>query len=302
MLFRAPELAPSSILEYPSPPQQQHLHIMPDISNSAENTAPEPVIASGPASSSAPTTTTAVSPHPQRPLSQASMSSPVFVNSRPASPSSPHGRPPYPHIRRSSSSLSTSSRGRPLLLTPQDPTLPQRLPRTGPADATAFAELHQELEAEQEAQVNRLLNMIRIQSLQAGSVDGDAVSNAATVDSASTHAGRPHSPISRRGSNRVSRDGSYYHPRSISRTSSPGLTAGNDSAASETSGWAASSHEKSFYAAESQMLKRENEMLKRRIRELEKIVTDMSGKSAPETTVPSSTSEPGSEVADPHAA
>jgi hypothetical protein len=186
--------------------------------------------------------------------------------------------------------MSTSSRpSRVSLLSPPDQTLPQRLPRPAPADAAAFAELHQELEAEQEAQVNRLLNMIRIQSLQSGSsIDGDANSNAATVDSSSTRAGH----ISRRSSNRLSRDGSYYRPRSVSRASSPGLTHGADSA-SESSAWISGSHDATFYAAESQMLKRENEMLKRRIRELEKIVADLSAKAiAGNTTAEATTTVP----------
>lgn len=157
--------------------------------------------------------------------------------------------------------------------------MPQRFPRSPPADAAAFAELHQELEAEQEAQVNRLLNLIRIQNLQSGgSIDGDANSNAATVDSSSTRAGH----LSRRSSNRFSRDGSYYHPRSMSRASSPGAPLGPDSA-SESSVWIGS-HDASFHAAESQMLKRENEMLKRRIRELEKIVADLSAKATASST------------------
>jgi len=181
--------------------------------------------------------------------------------------------------------MSASSRR--ALLSPPDTTLPQRLPRSAPADAAAFAELHQELEAEQEAQVNRLLNVIRQQSIAAGSIDSDMASNAATVDSSSTRAGR----ISRRGSNRLSRDGSYYRPRSVSRASSPALTAGGDSA-SESSAWAGTSYGADFHVAESQMLKRENEMLKRRIRELEMIVADLNvaktaTNSSPAVTEPS---------------
>ncbi|KAF8249917.1 hypothetical protein K440DRAFT_620356 [Wilcoxina mikolae CBS 423.85] len=225
---------------------------------------------------------TTIAPRPLRPPSQTSISSPSFVSSRPASPSSPHGSlsRPHPHIRRPSSSTSSSSR-RPYLS--PDPSLPQRLPRSAPADAAAFAELHQELEAEQEAQVNRLLNMIRIQSMQAGSTDGDTYSNAATVDSSSTRAGRPRSPmsattLSRRGSNRLSRDGSYYRPRSVSRASSPGLTAGGDSA-SENSTWIGT-RDPAFYIAENQMVKRENDMLRRRIRELEKAVAELTKASA----------------------
>lgn len=168
-----------------------------------------------------------------------------------------------------------SSSSRRVFLSP-DPNMPQRLPRPPPADAAAFAELHQELEAEQEAQVNRLLHMIRVQAMHSGSGDGDTHSNAATVDSTSTRAGRPRSPMSsasRRGSNRLSRDGSYYRPRSVSRASSPGLTAGGDSA-SESSTWLGA-REPAFYIAENQMVKRENDMLRRRIRELEKTVAEL---------------------------
>jgi len=243
-----------------------------------EGTAPPAAAASSSpgADAAAPSitpTSLTVSPQPQRPTTQSSTALLGLLSSRPASPASPSGSvgmPSHTVFRRPSSSMSASSRR--AHLSPPDATLPQRLPRPAPADAAAFAQLHQELEAENEAQVNRLLNLIRQQSLASGgSIDGDMASNAATVDSTSTRAGR----ISRRGSNRLSRDGSYYRRSSVSRASSPALTAGGDSA-SESSAWMAAPHGTDFHIAESQMLKRENEMLKRRIRELEMIVAELS--------------------------
>lgn len=179
--------------------------------------------------------------------------------------------------------------------------MPQRLPRQQSVQETqAFAELHQELETEQEAQVNRLLNLIRLQHLQSqSSTTDDNSSTAATVDSASTTTGRARSPVSassmsRRDSGRLSRENSARRPRSGSRassTSSPSFQATNfnsDSANESLSSvpWLGSSHsDLGFYMAEAQMLTRDNEMLKRRIRELERQVADLSSKGSTATDV-----------------
>ncbi|KAI5814283.1 hypothetical protein BZA77DRAFT_107822 [Pyronema omphalodes] len=224
-----------------------------------------------------------IAPRPLRPgSSSASISSPNLVSSRPHSPSSPHGSVTtrsHPHIRRPSSSMSSSSWR--AYLTP-DPSLPQRLPPSPPTNAVG---VFQELEAEQEFHVNRLLHMIRIQSMQSGtSIDGE--SNAATVDSASTRGGRPRSPMSHKSSNRLSRDGSFYRQASISRASSPGFASTAADSASEVSAWNGS-RDANFYIAENTMVKRENEMLRMRIRELEKAVAELSKGAA--TTASSAT-------------
>ncbi|KAF8457598.1 hypothetical protein BDZ91DRAFT_744138 [Kalaharituber pfeilii] len=160
---------------------------------------------------------------------------------------------------------------------------PQRLPRQPSSD---FAELHNELEIEQEAAVNRLLNMIRLQQIQnqqsVGTDDGNS-STGATYDSAST-TNRARSPgvssVRRTG---LSRQSSFNQHRPASRassthTSSPSLQpVGNLGLGGEEGQWllGGSRDEASFYMAETQMLTRENEMLKKRIRELERQVAEL---------------------------
>jgi hypothetical protein len=282
--------APCLFLNNPLPPSLEHTITMPDITNNSGN-PPRSVPTTAAEVSHAQQEIPTLAPRPQRPLSQHStMSSPSFLSpSRPESPSGSLGRRPE-YMRRPSSSLSSSSR-RASMLTQPDPSYPQRLPRQ-PGDAQAFAELHQELEVEQEAQVNRLLQMIRLQSLQAANANEDATSTSATIDSGSVRTDRPRSPasasaVSRRSSNRFSRDGSLpFRHRSLSRgssthLSSPGMTPGGADSVSEASvGIGSSYSDAGYYAAESQMLKRENEMLKRRIRELERTCAELSAKAS----------------------
>lgn len=239
------------------------------------------------------------------PSNQSPITTPNFQTSRPTTPSpraSSTNIHQSVHVRRPSSSFSigSASSRRQSMLTPPD-SMPQRLPRQqSPQEAAAIADLHQELETEQEAQVNRLLNLIRLQHLQSQtSAIDDNSSTAATVDSASTTTGRARSPVSassmsRRGSGRLSRENSARRPRSGSRassTSSPSFQAAsfiNDSVSesSATVPWLGSSHsDLGFYMAEAQMLTRENEMLKRRIRELERQVADLSSKGSTATDV-----------------
>ncbi|RPB06264.1 hypothetical protein P167DRAFT_580854, partial [Morchella conica CCBAS932] len=147
-----------------------------------------------------------------------------------------------------------------------------RLPRHhSPQEAAAFTELHQELETEQEAQVNRLLNLIRLQHLQSD----DGMSTAATIDSASTTA-----PASRRGSGRLSRENSARRP-SGSGVVAASFIGDEGAAGGGNVPWLGSAHsDMAFYVAEAQMLARENEMLKRRIRELEKQVAELGAKAS----------------------
>ncbi|KAF4587485.1 FAD dependent oxidoreductase [Ophiocordyceps camponoti-floridani] len=131
--------------------------------------------------------------------------------------------------------------------------------------APSLGELHQELEAEQEAHVNRLLQMIRqqqleLQRLQAGRPEGD--------DSAAT-ASHPRSPHPR-----TSLD-VHRRSRTPSRGASPRLRAASMSA--DSGDWVLGGRDESaFYQAETQMLVRENQMLRHRIRDLEKQLTDLS--------------------------
>lgn len=165
----------------------------------------------------------------------------------------------------------------------------------------SLGELHQELENEQEAQVNRLLHMIRTQQDQlaalqrgtgepsssvvdtapASALSAAAVSSAisdhpsprvTSTSHAATHFHHPHS-LSRQSSSRLSNAGSN------SRGTSPALRPQSSSLGPLTEDFllGGTRDECAFYQAETQMLTRENQMLKLRIRELERQVSDMGG-------------------------
>ncbi|KAL1954434.1 hypothetical protein VTO42DRAFT_1158 [Malbranchea cinnamomea] len=155
----------------------------------------------------------------------------------------------------------------------------------------SLGELHQELEQEQEAQVNRLLLLIRqqqaqlqqLQQQQAGS--GSAVIDDLTPASersvslpnlpplphashrSSLHLG--HGRLGRRGSNQMSpTTGFQTDPASNTTTES-------SSVGGEGAGRRGSCDESSFYQAETAMLTRENQMLRMRIRELERQISEL---------------------------
>ncbi|KAI9846591.1 MAG: hypothetical protein M1837_003832 [Sclerophora amabilis] len=189
-------------------------------------------------------------------------------------------------------------------------TSPQSIGRSsfslGTADphhqrAPSLGELHQELEQEQEAQVNRLLSMIRQQQeqltqLQQGTGQTRPDSAAAAIDDSTPTSERSlsfppvsHVPVSvsnprtrspappgRRGSHGLSRQSSSQS-RTHSRGSSPALRplsgslSGSGEATEQPWNSLASNRDESvFYQAETQTLTRENQMLKQRIRELER--------------------------------
>ncbi|KAM0524674.1 hypothetical protein ACHAPE_000773 [Trichoderma viride] len=170
--------------------------------------------------------------------------------------------------------------------------------------APSLGELHQELEAEQEGHVNRLLNMIRqqqleLQRLQASHPQAVAADEAAAgseraprslpvpvpintqsptgnhVPSASSSS-FSRSPIfpHHRNSMEMARADMQRRSRTPSRNASPRLRATSISA--ESGDWSLFRDESAFYQAETQMLTRENQMLRHRIRELEKQVNDLS--------------------------
>ncbi|OAL02838.1 hypothetical protein IQ06DRAFT_271553 [Phaeosphaeriaceae sp. SRC1lsM3a] len=174
--------------------------------------------------------------------------------------------------------------------------------------APSLGELHQELEYEQEGQVNRLLNMIRQQQAQISTLQAaqqqQPSSSSAVDDSTPTsersmslpysssahpsHAAispmpisplpmtnhpRSHSPFAL-GS--ISRQSSFAdRSRGGSHTGSPSLrpmsgTGGVHDYNDMLPGSATGRDESAFYQAETQNLTRENQMLKLRIRELER--------------------------------
>lgn len=172
----------------------------------------------------------------------------------------------------------------------------------------SLGELHQELEYEQEGQVNRLLSMIRQQQAQILTLQASQQppSTSAVDDSTPTsersmsipHAQVPAptsatiSPLpsatqprsrSPYGFNSISRQSSFAdRSRQGSHTSSPALRplSGQASGHSDLHDFplpspATSRDESAFYQAETQNLTRENQMLKLRIRELERQLSDM---------------------------
>ncbi|KAM6533706.1 hypothetical protein FALCPG4_006668 [Fusarium falciforme] len=171
--------------------------------------------------------------------------------------------------------------------------------------APSLGELHQELEAEQEAHVNRLLQMIRqqqleLQRLQAGQPQNvnqtSAVDDSSAISERSAH-GTPLAsssqiaiPPSLPSAGSGPRSATHRHPRSSfdmaradlqrrSRTpsrsgASPRLR--STSIGGESGDWVLGGRDESaFYQAETQMLVRENQMLRHRIRELEKQLSDL---------------------------
>ncbi|TQN72382.1 hypothetical protein CSHISOI_03116, partial [Colletotrichum shisoi] len=171
--------------------------------------------------------------------------------------------------------------------------------------APSLGELHQELEAEQEAQVNRLLQMIRqqqlqLQQLQAAQGQGSSAVEDSAIASERSNQGTPilqpssalppsgFTPLPSSGS--FSRSPVMSHPRSSfdmaradlqrrsrtpSRGASPRLRSTSISGDSGDHWVLGGRDESAFYQAETQMLVRENQMLRHRIRDLEKQLTDL---------------------------
>lgn len=165
--------------------------------------------------------------------------------------------------------------------------------------APSLGELHQELEAEQEGQVNRLLHQIKlyqaqIKHLQAGQgasnggVNEDSSAIASSDRSTPINAAAPQQPTLPLGippsSGSLPRSPNAYHfPRSPldrRRSRTPSMTASprlrSTSISTESVDWNLGRDESAFFQAETQSLTRENQMLKHRIRELEKQLADVS--------------------------
>ncbi|PVH93790.1 hypothetical protein DM02DRAFT_540792 [Periconia macrospinosa] len=179
----------------------------------------------------------------------------------------------------------------------------------------SLGELHQELEYEQEGQVNRLLSMIRQQQMQIQQLQAaNPQSSTSAVDDSTPTSERsasipqlpqitpqttisplpsstPHSsnsPFALNPRSNMSRQSSIAdRSRNSSHTGSPALR--------PSSGHGPTPHESydilptpalhtrdesAFYQAETQMLTRENQMLKLRIRELERQLSDANSTSS----------------------
>ncbi|KAJ4364427.1 hypothetical protein N0V83_009021 [Neocucurbitaria cava] len=174
----------------------------------------------------------------------------------------------------------------------------------------SLGELHQELEYEQEGQVNRLLNMIRQQQAQILTLQSNqqqpsssAVDDSTPTSERSMSMSLPHShsqstpashsivspvpsasqPRSRSpfAAGSISRQSSFAdRSQHASQVGSPALRPASGQAGGHGDPYdmlpspAASRDESAFYQAETQNLTRENQMLKLRIRELERQLAD----------------------------
>jgi hypothetical protein len=171
--------------------------------------------------------------------------------------------------------------------------------------APSLGEIHQELEQEQEAQVNRLLQMIRaqqqqLQQLQAAS--GQSQATAPAIDESTPTSERslsfstpnippnvisavstPRSPstaLHPRTSFDIARADLQRRSRTPSRTASPRLRSTSISNEGGDSWSLGGRDETAYYQAETQNLVRENQMLRQRIRELERQVNEFHANSS----------------------
>ncbi|KAL2008758.1 hypothetical protein VTN00DRAFT_6952 [Thermoascus crustaceus] len=165
--------------------------------------------------------------------------------------------------------------------------------------APSLGEIHQELEQEQEAQVNRLLQMIRTQQLQLQQMQQQqqqqqqsSSSGTAVVDDSTPTSERsvsfpsvpplPTPGTTTRSSTLSARRGSRS---SQAASTSPSLRpvavapeqqqVRNDSESGEALARRSSRDESAYYQAETAMLTRENQMLRQRIRELERQISEL---------------------------
>ncbi|KAF2429372.1 hypothetical protein EJ08DRAFT_670999 [Tothia fuscella] len=181
---------------------------------------------------------------------------------------------------------------------PDSPTHHQRAPSLG--------ELHQELENEQEMQVNRLLGMIRQQQAQIQTLQSaqhtTAVEDSTPTSERSMSIGNAQAPLTSSVAPRprspfipqnLSRHSSYRSSRNVSPTMRP--SSSYNDASDLNIGAPATRDESAFYQAETQMLTRENQMLKMRIRELERQLNP----SSPNTHSPAVASNLNSEAESP---
>ncbi|KAJ5526341.1 hypothetical protein N7494_012991 [Penicillium frequentans] len=230
-----------------------------------------------------------------------------------------HGESPWPDHRSSighafRTASPTSHGGSPVFAT-ADPHH-QRAPSLG--------ELHQELEQEQEAQVNRLLQMIRSQQAQLQQFQqqstqpgaSTAVVDELTPSERSSSFSLPIPPPVQAPSSRlsISSISNRRSSRPPSQTTSPNLQPQDASRGFEgteafpalpSSSRRGSRDENTYYQAEAAMLSRENQMLRQRIRELERQIGDLTvsarPSASPATESGGTSGQEGAETADPPA-
>ena len=158
----------------------------------------------------------------------------------------------------------------------------------------SLGEIHNELEQEQEMQVNRMLQMIREQQLQLDAIRAEGRrsshpnTTAAAIDDLTPASERsmafpsihPAIPAGQAPPRRLSRPPSSANRspalRPIHHESSLGSSIDYPPSPLETARRNSIRDESTFYQAETAALTRENQLLRQRIRELEKQIGDMS--------------------------
>ncbi|KAG8627181.1 hypothetical protein KVT40_004664 [Elsinoe batatas] len=219
--------------------------------------------------------------------------------------STSNSRPRMSQERRRSSlitSLNLNNAEHPGSISPPIPSQP-RSPLMNTADphhqrTPSLGQIHQQLENEQEAQVNRLLHMIRVQQDQLTALQGDGADGGPSTEATSavdtsapaalidTTAQRPsgdsrspsvpRSPLQRPTTmSRESSRGVPLPPAHATNASSPSLRPLTTTRSHDEWSMGGVRDESSFYQAETQTLQRENQMLKMRIRELERQIGDL---------------------------
>ncbi|KAJ5112718.1 hypothetical protein N7532_000763 [Penicillium argentinense] len=187
--------------------------------------------------------------------------------------------------------------------------------------APSLGELHQELEQEQEAQVNRLLQMIRSQQAQLQQYQQQSQhqnpQSTTAIDDTTPSSERsaaffpPMPPPAGSGNNRLSISSLSNRrlSRPSSQTTSPNIRPQDAGRGSEpvdaftgfreSSSRRGSRDEGAYYQAEATMLSRENQMLRQRIRELERQIGEMTTSTRPAaSTTSGSGAAPGQEGAE----
>ncbi|TLD21300.1 hypothetical protein PspLS_08960 [Pyricularia sp. CBS 133598] len=168
---------------------------------------------------------------------------------------------------------------------PRSPIMIGRDPLNRHGRQPSLGEIHQEFEAETEAHVNRLLQVIRDQQIQLQQAQaqghlphvatGDDVAIQSGPPSSSLPSAAPASSMHPRSPVQAQHRGSFDFTRGDMTQRTPSYTASPRLRSTSISG--DSEHmalggrdESAFYQAETQMLTRENQMLRHRIRDLER--------------------------------
>ncbi|CCU76979.1 hypothetical protein BGHDH14_bgh04821 [Blumeria hordei DH14] len=189
----------------------------------------------------------------------------------------------------------------------QTTTSPTFLPRSFHGERVpSLGQIHQSIEEEQEAQVNRLLQMIssqqqHLRQLQENRIHSSSIVPPEQANNSSEYSGTipstsspfpnlrsPALSLPRSPMDHYRTDFRHRIPTSQQESISPRLRSMSNSREREKSWVLGCRDENAFYQAETQIMIRENQMLRQRIKELERQLHDVGLNSLPhEPTTPS---------------